>query len=301
MDRLQAMHTLVRVVESGSFSAVAREQASTQSAVSKQVAALERHLGARLLARTTRSLSLTEEGERYVEQARRIVADVAEAEGGVRRGREMLSGTLRVTASVAFGECVLMPIVRGFLASHPGVDIDLRLSDGFTDLVEQGIDIAVRIGALADRALVARRVGETQRGAFASRDYLASRPARQRRPRVPQDLLQHDCIVYTELVTRNAWSFVTPDGSTVTVRVKGRVTTSSSEGVRAAALAGLGVCYSPSWFFTEAAAEGRIVPLLPDWRAPVLPIHLLTTPERRGAAKVRAFSDHVAAALAQAS
>jgi DNA-binding transcriptional LysR family regulator len=299
MDRLHAMHTFVRVVESGSFSAVAREQASTQSAVSKQVAALERHLGARLLARTTRSLSLTEEGERYVEQARRIVAEVAEAESGVRRARAMLSGLLRITASVAFGECVLMPIVRSFLAAHPGVNVDLRLSDGFTDLVEQGVDVALRIGELADSNLVARRVGSTQRGAFASRAYLATRPARQRKPRVPADLLQHDCIVYTELSTRNVWRFATVDGSTVTVRVQGRVTTNSSEGVRAAALAGLGVCYAPGWFFTDALARGDIVPLLSQWRAPPLPIHLLTTPERRGAAKVRAFGDHVAAALAQ--
>lgn len=298
MDRLQAMHTFVRVVEAGSFSAVARELATTQSAVSKQVAALERHLGARLLARTTRSLSLTDEGERYFEHTRRLVAEVAEAEGSVRRGRATLAGWLRVTASVAFGECLLMPVVRSFLAAHPEVRIDLRLADGFTDLVEQGIDIAVRIGELGDSALVARRVGSTERGLFASRDYLASRPARQRRPRAPADLMQHDCIVYTELATRNAWTLATPDGSSVTVRVQGRLHINSSEGVRAATLAGLGVSYVPPWFFTDAVAAGAVVRLLPDWSAPPLPIHLLTTPERRGAAKVRAFGDQVAAALA---
>jgi len=298
MDRLQAMHTFVRVVEAGSFSAVARERATTQSAVSKQVAALERHLGARLLARTTRSLSLTDEGERYFEATRRLVAEVAEAESSVRRSRAMLAGWLRITASVAFGECLLMPIVRSFLAAHPQVQVELRLADGFTDLVEHGIDIALRIGELADSGLVARRVGSTQRGVFAHRDHLAARPARRRLPKIPADLAQHDCIVYTELATRNLWHFTTADGSAVSVRVQGRLQTNSSEGVRAATLAGLGVSYAPQWFFTDALAAGEIVRLLPEWSAPPLPIHLLTTPERRGAAKVRAFGDHVAAALA---
>jgi DNA-binding transcriptional LysR family regulator len=121
---------------------------------------------------------------------------------------------------------------------------------------------------------------------------------RQRRPKLPDDLAQHDCIVYTGLSTRDVWRFLTQDGSTVSVRVQGRIVTNSSEGVRAAALAGLGVCFTPTWFFTDAVAAGAMVRLLPAWSAPPLPIHLLTTPERRGAAKVRAFGDHVAAALA---
>jgi DNA-binding transcriptional LysR family regulator len=145
---------------------------------------------------------------------------------------------------------------------------------------------------------VARRIGSTRRGVFAHRDYLAARPARRRWPKVPADLASHDCIVYTELAARNAWSFATDDGSSVTVRVHGRLTTNSSEGVRAATLAALGVSYAPPWFFSDALARGEILRLLPDWNAPPLPIHMLTTPERRGAAKVRAFGDHVAAALA---
>jgi DNA-binding transcriptional LysR family regulator len=301
MDRLQAMSTFVRVAEAGSFSAVARELATTQSAVSKQVAALEQHLGARLLARTTRSLSLTDEGERYVESARRLVAEVAEAEAGVKRGRAQLSGWLRVSASVGFGQRVLMPLIKSFVAAHPAVKIDLKLSDGFIDLIEQGIDAAVRIGVLpADSGLVARRVATSERALYASREYLASRPARQRAPRVPADLTDHACIVYTELTTRNAWTLITPDGSQVTVRVPAAFQTNSSEGVRAATLAGLGITYSPHFMFDDALARGEIVRLLPDWSAPPLPIHLLCTPERRGAAKVRAFGDHLADALADA-
>jgi DNA-binding transcriptional LysR family regulator len=298
MDRLQAMHTFVRVVESGSFSAVARELATTQSAVSKQVAALERHLGARLLARTTRSLSLTEEGGRYFEATRRLVADVAEAEAGMRRGRAQLSGWLRVSASVGFGHRVLTPLLGAFLAEHPGVRIDLKLSDGFIDLVEQGIDVAVRIGMLPpDSSLVARRLGEVERGVFASRRYLDSRPAKGRMPKVPADLEHHACIVYTELARRNAWTLRTPDGSDVTVRVPAAFQTNSSEGVRAATLAGLGVTLSPNFLFADALARGDVLRLLPGWFAVPLPIHLLTTPERRGAAKVKAFIEHVAAAL----
>lgn len=301
MDRLQAMHAFVRVVEAGSFSAVARELATTQSAVSKQVAALERHLGARLLARTTRSLSLTDEGERYFEQARRLVSEVAEAEAGVRRSRAQLSGWLRVAASVGFGQRVLMPVVRDFLLAHPALRIELKLSDGFVDLVEQGIDVAVRIGALGESDhLVARRIGSTERSLFASRAYLASRPLRERRPRVPADLAQHACIVYTELATRNAWTLRRRDGADVTVRVEPAFQTNSSEGVRAATLAGLGITYSPHWLLGDALAAGEVLRLLPAWSAPPLPIHLLSTPERRGAAKVRAFSDAVATALAPA-
>jgi DNA-binding transcriptional LysR family regulator len=299
MDRLQAMHTFVRVVEAGSFSAVARELTTTQSAVSKQVAALEGHLGARLLARTTRSLSLTDEGERYFELARRLVAEVAEAEAGVKRGRTELSGWLRVSASVGFGQRVLMPLIKTFLDEHPAVKVDLKLSDGFIDLIEQGIDLSVRIGVLpADSGLIARRVATSERALFASHEYLASRPATRREPKVPADLLDHACIVYTELVTRNAWTFATPDGSEVCVRVPAAFQTNSSEGIRSATLCGLGVTYSPYFMFDDALACGDVVRLLPDWNATSLPIHTLTTPERRGAAKVRAFGDHLAAALA---
>ena len=186
MDRLTAMQTFVRVVESGSFSAVARETRSTQSGVSKQVAALERELGAQLLSRTTRSLALTEAGERYFVQARRLVAEIAEAEATLLQGEQQLSGWLRVAASVGYGRLKLMPLIKSFLAAHPQVKIDLRLNDGFIDLVEAGIDVAVRIGELADSSLVARRIGTTQRVLLASRQYLNTLPQGLELPRVPQ-------------------------------------------------------------------------------------------------------------------
>lgn len=302
MDRLATMQTFVRVVESGSFSAVAREMHSTQSAVSKQVAALERALGAKLLSRTTRSLALTQAGEQYFAQARRLVAEIAEAEAQLRQGEQQLSGWLRVAASVGYGRLKLLPRIRSFLAAHPNVKIDLRLNDGFVDLVEEGIDVAVRIGELADSSLVARRIGTTQRVLLASRSYLEGLPEGLKAPQLPQDLLDHNCIVYSELATQNAWTFTAgpgaaaPEGSQVTIRAQGNLQTNSSEVIRASVLSGMGIGYSPTWLFEEEIASGQLQVLLPDWPAPPLPIHLVSPPQRRQSAKVQAFASHVAAA-----
>jgi DNA-binding transcriptional LysR family regulator len=302
MDRLSAMQTFVRVVESGSFSAVAREARSTQSAVSKQVAALERALGARLLSRTTRSLALTEEGERYFEQARRLVAEIAEAESSLLRGEQQLTGWLRVAASVGFGRLKLLPLVKSFLAAHPGVRIDLRLNDGFIDLVEQGIDVAVRIGELADSSLVARRIGSSQRALVASRSYLRTLPRGVRSPRVPEDLLRLNCVVYTELATQNAWTFTAgagapvEPGTRVTIRAQGNLQTNSSEVIRAAVLSGMGIGFSPTWLFEAEMGSGEVQVLLPEWPVPAMPVHLISPSQRRQSAKVKAFAEHMASA-----
>lgn len=304
MDRLAAMQAFVRVVESGSFSAVARETQATQSAVSKQIAALERTLGARLLHRTTRSLALTEEGERYFEQARRLVAEIAEAENSLREGEQQLTGMLRVAASVGYGRLKLLPQVKSFLALHPQVKIDLRLNDGFIDLVEQGVDVAVRIGELADSTLVARRIGTTTRALIASRKYLRSLPRGLKAPRAPEDLQRHNCIVYTELATQNAWTFTAgvgapvAVGTQVTIRAQGNLQTNSSEVVRAAVLSGMGIGFAPTWLFEDEMSQGDLQVLLPDWPAPSMPVHLVSPSQRRHSAKVRAFSEHLAAASA---
>jgi DNA-binding transcriptional LysR family regulator len=304
MDKLQAMRTFVRVVEAGSFTAVAHESDATQSAVSKQVAALERELGAMLLTRTTRSLALTEEGERYFEQARRLVAEIAEAEGSLRRGEQQLTGWLRIAASVGFGRLKLMPLVQSFLATHRGVKVDLRLHDGFIDLVEQGIDVAVRIGDLSDSSLVAKRVGTSSRVLVAHRSYLRSLPKGTKAPNVPDDLAQHNCVVYTEVAMRNAWTFTAgpgapdPVGTKRTVHVEGNLQTNSSEVMRTSILSGMGIGYSPEWLFDQEIASGELQRLLPDWETVTMPIHLVSPRERRYSAKVRAFAEHVAKAMA---
>jgi DNA-binding transcriptional LysR family regulator len=301
MDRLSAMQTFVRVVESGSFSAVARESRATQSSVSKQVAALERTLGAKLLNRTTRSLALTDAGERYFQEARRLVAEIAEAESQLVVGEQQLSGWLRVAASVGYGRLVLLPLVKRFLSDHPHVKIDLKLNDGFIDLIEEGIDVAIRIGELEDSSLIATRMGTSQRALIVHRQYLESLPKHLRRPREPLDLLQHNCIVYSELATQNAWTFkagvgaAAPKGSEVTIRAQGNLQTNSSELVRASVLSGMGIGYSPTWLFEKEVKTGELQVLLPAWQAPPLPIHLVSPSQRRQSAKVKAFATHIGA------
>ncbi|GLQ47797.1 LysR family transcriptional regulator [Dyella lipolytica] len=302
MDKLQAMKVFVRVVEAGSFSAVAKESNTTQSAVSKQVAALENVLGAKLLIRTTRSLALTEEGERYFEQVRRVVGEIAEAETSLKRGEQQLKGWLRVAASVGFGRLKLMPLVQTFLAKHREVKIDLRLSDGFIDLVERGIDVAVRIGELPDSRLIARPIGMSRRELVAHRDYLRNLPKGIKPPKSPDDLERHNCIVYTGTTMRNTWRVAAgpgaadPEGTARVIKVEGNLQTDSSEVIRASVLAGMGIGYTPSWLFEDEIASGEVVRVLPDWSV-LSPIHIVTPQERRHSAKVRAFSDHLAQGL----
>jgi len=304
MDRLVAMQTLVRVVDTGSFSAAARELGSTQSAVSKQVAALERLLGAQLLARSTRALKLTDAGQRYVEQARRLVAEVAEAESELRAGEHQLQGWLRVAGSVAFGRLELMPLVQSFLGAHPGVQVDLRLDDGFIDLIEQGIDVAVRIGDQPDSSLVARRIGTARRAVLACHDYAARLPAGLNMPREPADLRQHNCVVYSELRTRDVWSFDAgpgagvPLGQAVSVQVGGNLRSNSSEAVRTAVISGIGLAYAPTWLFVDELARGDVQIVMPHWLGRDMPIQLVSPQQRRLSAKVRAFGDHLAQGLA---
>ncbi len=298
MDRLQAMQTFIRVVETGSFSAVARELASTQSAISKQVAALEKYLGVRLLARTTRTLNPTDDGLRYFEEARRLVGEIDEAEALLRHGEHSLSGSLRVASSVGYGLRILLPLVQSFMQKHPDVRLDLKLDEGLVDLVEHGIDVAVRIGPLADSALIARRVATSQRLLVAGKKYLAKLDGKQPWPRIPQDLMDHACLVYTGLLPRNQWEFRTADGSVVTVRVQGPLQSNNSEVLRAAILDGMGIGYLPDWLLSDLLASGDVLVLMSDWQVAPIPVHLVSPAERRYSAKVRAFGDHVLNALA---
>ncbi len=295
MDRLTAMHMFVRVSETGSFSAVARERGSTQSAISKQVAALEQHLGARLLVRSTRALALTEEGRRYFEQARRLVAEVAEAEQQLRDSAQQLQGCLRVAAPVGFGLRVMMPLVKRFLEQHPNLQIDLQLHDHYIDLVDQGIDLAVRIGQLADSTLVARCIGYSQGTLMASAAYLDTHGT----PASPEELRAHRCIVYTELSTRNVWHFAHADGRALGVAVQGALQSNSSEAVRAALLDGMGIAYAPSWMASAELETGQVRSLLPQWTIAPLPINLVWPGHRQRAARVVAFADMLSHCLGE--
>lgn len=289
MDRLGAMQVFVRVVESGSFSAVARERSTTQSTISKQIAGLEDYLGVKLLSRSTRALSLTEGGERYFEEARRLVTEFGAAEELVRRGTRQLTGWLRVATSVGYGRRVLMPRVTAFLDAHPAVKIDLNLNDGFIDLIESGIDVAIRLGDLSDSSLVARRIGSSRRVLLCARSYTNRIGTTLPDLTGPEDLKHHNCIGYTELPTQNSWEFVAPGGGAVHVRISGNLQSNSSEAIRAAALAGMGICYVPDWLFEPEIASGEMVSLLPKWTTRLIPITAVTPAHRRNVAKTEAF------------
>jgi DNA-binding transcriptional LysR family regulator len=290
VDRLTSMEVFVRVVEAGSFSAVAREMGSTQSATSKQVAALEAHLGAKLISRTTRSLSLTDEGRAYHERAQRIVQEVSEARASLLKGKRAVAGRLRIGASNGFGRIVLMPVVRGFMRMYPDVEVDLQLNDRFVDVVAEGLDVAVRVGELQDSSLLAQRIGTAQRCVVASKELAASLARKRMLPTTPADLASNDCILYTLLNTPGIWSFdATDQHAAQRVRVKGRFATSSSEVVRDAVLSGIGIGYAPTHFFTQELVSGDVIRLLPQYSPHPLPVNAVYAPSRQHAAKLSAF------------
>jgi DNA-binding transcriptional LysR family regulator len=292
VDRLDAMKTYLRVVEAGSFSSVARQAGTTQSAVSKQVLALETHLGTKLLARTTRSISLTDEGRAYYEAARRIVADVDEAEEQLHRGQTDLGGRLRIGASTGFGRFVLYPVVREFMRLHPGIEIDLQLNDRFVDIVAEGLDVAIRVGELTDSSLHATRLGTAQRSVVATRELAAKLNREHNLPTRPEHLAEHNCVIYTGLVTPNLWIFDAVDGGATAgarVRVQGRFATSSTELVREAVLSGLGIGFAPNWFFTKELAAGEVVRLLPKFAPRPLPINAVYPVARKHSRRLGAF------------
>ena len=291
MDRLNAMASLVRVAETGSFSAVARELGTTQSLVSKQVAALEAHLGAKLLSRTTRSVSLTDEGRSYVEAARRILQETQEAEDALRVQAGQVSGRLRIGASAGFGRIVLFPIVAAFMAEHPKLSVDLQLSDSFVDVVEQGLDAVVRVGELSDSSLLAQRVGTAERSVVASKALAARLNREGRLPKAPADLSALDCILYTGLTTPGTWIFdATAHAAVEQIKVAGHFQTNSTEVVREAVLSGLGIGFAPNWFFTQELISGQVVRLLPLHAPRPLPIHVLYPASRRHSSKLVAFT-----------
>jgi DNA-binding transcriptional LysR family regulator len=289
MDVLHPMQTFVRVVEAGSFTAVASEQNTTQPTISRQVAALEDHLGARLLTRTTRSLTLTDDGRAFYDHARRVLEAVAEAESAVGRRRTKPSGTLRLSASVVFGRLHVVPRLARFLTRYPDVTIDLILNDGFSDLVSDAIDLSVRVGLVTDPSLVARRIGVSKRIAIATPKYLKARGT----PKTPQDLSAHDCIIYTRLATGRRWTF-THNSQSIDVDVTGRFHVNSTEGVREGVLAGLGIGLVPFFHFGREIDDGTLKVILKDYEPSPLPIHAVYPSRRFVPLKVRAMIDFLA-------
>jgi len=293
MDRLTAMSAFVRCVERGSFSSVARELRMAQPTVSKLIASLERHLGGHLFVRSTRRLSLTPEGRRFYDQCRAIVDAVNAAETSFRTGREEVAGVLRIATSVSFGRTQLMPRMQDFMRRFPSLRIDLQLSDRFVNIVEEGIDVAFRIGELQDSSLIARRVGTTHRVTVGAPSYFK----RHGEPRRPDDLRTHNCILYTGLASQDVWPYVR-DGRSYPVRVSGSFHTNGAEAVREAAVAGIGIALAPVWLLGDDVRRKRLREVLEDYVPKPLPIHAVLPANRRNSAKVRACVDYFQAEFA---
>ncbi|MGM4905085.1 LysR substrate-binding domain-containing protein [Tardiphaga sp. 866_E4_N2_1] len=287
-DTVALFQAFIRVVEAGSFTRVAEEQNSSQPTVSRQVATLEDHLGTRLFTRTTRKLTLTDDGRSFYERAKLALEAVAEAEGAVGRRRARPSGTLQLALPVVFGRLRVMPHLKGFLSRYPDVSIDLVMSDGFSDLVEDGIDLAIRSGIVTDPALIARKIGVTRRILVASPSYLRGKTM----PAHPTDLAGHDCIPYTRFTTGVTWRFESPDGP-IAIEATGPVRTQSSEGIREAVMSGLGIGFVPIWHFTDEIETGRLIVLLEAFEPKSVPISAVYPSRRFVPQKTRAMIDYL--------
>jgi DNA-binding transcriptional LysR family regulator len=284
MDRLGAMEMFVRIVETGNFSAVARELGTTQPTVSKQLTGLEKQLKTRLLNRSTRSLSLTEAGTAYYERCKRIIEEVQEAEGTLGRLQSSLAGTLHVNSSITLGQIYLTPLILKFQHEYPELMVELTLNDRYIDLVEEGVDVAVRIGRLTDSSLVARRLGSTRRLLVATPAYLATHGT----PNSPEDLVHHNCLLYAYLSSGNEWAFNGPDGE-IRVRVQGNFKANNGHAIREALMAGAGVAITPDWLIHDKLERGEVVAVLPEFATAPLEINAVYPSARHVSAKVRSF------------
>ena len=287
MDRLAAMATLVRVVDTGSFSAAARQLRVGQPAVSKTIAQLEERLGVLLLTRSTRGLSPTDACLAFVERARRALEEADEAELAARGEGAGLEGVLRVSAATSFARLHVIPRLPDFLAAHPGLEVDMILDDRRVDLVEEGVDVSLRLGDLADSSASAQRIGRSPLGVIGTPDYFQ----RAGEPASPADLAAHDAVIYTQGNTDH-WRFVR-DGAEDLVAVRGRFRASGAEGVRAAVLAGIGLTIASHWMFGPELDDGSAVTVLSEWRLPPVDLWAVFPGGRLAATKARAFVDFV--------
>jgi DNA-binding transcriptional LysR family regulator len=289
IEHAPEMAAFVRVVDAKGFSAAAPGLGLTPSAVSKLVTRLEARLGVRLLQRTTRALSLTAEGEVFYAAARRIVGEIAalEAEIGDRQGAP--HGLLRVTTSLTFSAHQLTPIIGEFLARYPAIQLELMPTDRVVDMIEEGIDVAIRIGRLPDSSFMARKIGDDVRLVCAAPRYLATHPA----PRRPEELAHHNCILSRDRAHLNRWPFRI-DGQVREIEVNGRVAVSEGEAQLRLGLQGLGIVRLTRLTLTAAIKRGELVPLLQDYSAeePV-PIHAVYPHRKHLASKVTAFVDFI--------
>jgi DNA-binding transcriptional LysR family regulator len=290
MDNLTDIAVFVRVVQRSSFTMAANDLALSRAAVSKYVSRLEERLGARLLHRTTRRLSLTEAGAALFEASRGALERIEEAEATIARFQSEPRGRLRVSAPMSFGILHLGPALAEFSRRHPLVTLDLAFDDRFVNLVEEGFDVAIRIGKLADSSLVARKLAGTRLIVCASPHYLAEHGE----PEVPEDLAGHNCLLYSYLATANVWRFTAPDGREIPVAVSGSLRANNGIVEAEAAVAGLGVLMTPTFYVGPLIREKKLKQVLERYRGPEIGIHAVYAQREHVAPKVRAFVDFLA-------
>jgi DNA-binding transcriptional LysR family regulator len=297
VDRLAVMETLVRVVETGSFSAAARHLNIGQPTVSKTIARLEERLGVRLLVRSTRGLTPTEAGRNFFDRARRAIEEADEADLAARGADAGLVGRLRVSAGVTFGKLHIVPLLPGFMAAHSNLSIDLILDDRPIDLIEEGIDIGLRFGPLPDSSLMAHKVATSRRLVLGAPAYFN----RFGVPTAPNELTKHAAVIYTQdRGGSDTWSFCRGDVE-VSVSISGRLRVSSSEGLRAAVNSGMGFAIISQWMFAPELSRGTVRAILPEWTLPEGDLWAVFPAGRMANAKARAFAAFVQTELEKAS
>jgi DNA-binding transcriptional LysR family regulator len=286
MDRLAAMEAFVRVLESGSFSGAAKQLRLGQPALSKTIAQLEDHLGVRLLLRSTHGLTPTEAGRNFYERAKRTIEEAEEAELAARGAQATLSGRLRVSAPVTFARLHVIPRLPILLAEHPALDVDVVLDDRDVDLIEAGIDVALRLGNLADSTLTARKLAQCRRLVIGTPGYFEANGV----PHEPGDLAEHQAVIYDQRAGGVTWKF-RQQTTEATVIVSGRLRVSAAEGVREGVLAGLGVSIGGSeWLFSPELKSGAVLSVLENWLLPPLNLWAMFPTGRQASAKARAFA-----------
>jgi DNA-binding transcriptional LysR family regulator len=290
MDRWLAMEAYVRVVEAGSFVAAAERMGLSTSSLSRLIADLEQHLGVRLLNRTTRRLSLTESGQAYYERCVALLADLAEAEALAGQSAAEPRGTVRLTCSYAMAEQRVAPAIARFVERHSEVKFELVVSDRTVDLVEEGFDLAIRVGAVGSDRLVARRLGSMTLFLCASPSYLERHGA----PRAPEDLAGHNALTYAYASSPKVWQFTGPDGRTHEVRVTGSLHANSGDALKSAAVGGLGLVYEPDFLVGDALRQGLLVRVLPEFAGATGDIWAVYPSRRHLSLKIRLFVDFIA-------
>jgi len=287
MDRLKQIETFVAVVARGSLTAAAQAEGVAPAIVGRRIAALEQRLGVKLLLRTTRRISLTHEGSAFLETCQRLLADLATAEASVSAGGVKASGHLRVTAPAGFGRRHVAPLVPRFLAQHADVSLSLNLSDRVVDIVNEGVDCAVRVGDLPDSSLVSVRLADNRRLCVAAPGYLA----RAGTPAHPADLERHECLsLSSEASQSRGWAFMI-DGELTHLRPRGRLDCSDGQVLHDWCLAGLGIAWRSTWEVEDEIASGALVSLLEDFRAPPNGIHAVFPQRTLLALRVRLWID----------